>query len=75
MLALQTALGMTAIGLDTLLAIAPHVLPQRGLAEGSAAPEIQREALRHALRAADHLLRRKPADTPGPTSLEALAAL
>ncbi|MGF2508741.1 hypothetical protein ACQUWY_24550, partial [Ralstonia pseudosolanacearum] len=33
-LALQTALGMTAIGLDTLLAIAPHVLPQRGLAEG-----------------------------------------
>ncbi|MGE1002768.1 hypothetical protein [Ralstonia pseudosolanacearum] len=74
-LALQTALGMTAIGLDTLLAIAPHVLPQRGLAEGSAAPEIQREALRHALRAADHLLRRKPADAPGPTSLETLAAL
>lgn len=53
-LALQTALGVTTIGLDTLLAIAPHVLPQRGLAEGSAAPEIQREALRHALRAADH---------------------
>lgn len=74
-LALQVALGATATGLHTLLAIAPHVLPQRVLDDGTAAPEIQREALRHALRAADALLQHKPADEIGPTSLEELAAL
>ncbi|GLU31303.1 hypothetical protein Busp01_11450 [Trinickia caryophylli] len=73
-LATQIALGASGTGLQTLLALAPHVLPPHEAGDGGA-PEIRREAFRHALRAADHLLRSKPADEIGPTSLEELAAL
>ncbi len=73
--ALQIALGATGIGMETLLAIAPHVLHDHGAAGDANASEILREAFRHGLRAADQLLRNKPADEAGPASLEELAAL
>lgn len=73
-LALQIALGTSGIGIETLLAIAPHTLPSPTPAD-SAHLEIQREAFRQALRAAEVLLARKPAAEVGPTSLEALAAM
>lgn len=71
--ALQVALGTTGVGIETLLDIAPHVLPPKGGDGGSTGREIQQEAFRQALRAARYLLHNKPANEDGPTSLEALA--
>ncbi|WP_254609132.1 hypothetical protein [Burkholderia lata] len=74
-LALQIALGATATGMEALLTIAPHVLPQHRPNDHSPVAEIRHEAFRHALRAADQLLQNWPANAPAPTSLDELAAI
>lgn len=73
-LALQIALGTSGVGMETLLAIAPHTLPPQAYGDATSA-EIQREAFRQALRAAEVLLANKPASEIGPTSLDALSTI
>jgi hypothetical protein len=73
-LALQIALGTSGVGMETLLTVAPHTLPLQAHGDASSA-EIQREAFRQALRAAEVLLANKPASEIGPTSLDALSTI
>lgn len=72
-LRLQIALGKTGTGMQTLLELAPHVLGPYTPADASGAAEVQRDAFRHALRAADQLLSKQP--LPELTRLDDLADL